>query len=71
MGRDGRDQNLENIPSRVHKKIFPLGFHLRGNLIQRDLVGQWLQFLMFLFGRLLWESSIGQWLQTVSNIKHT
>ena len=50
--------------------MFPLGFQLRGNIIEGDLIGRWLQSVMFLFGRHLWGSPIGQWVQTVSNIKH-
>ena len=31
------------ISSRVYKKMFPLGGRLRGNFVERDLIGQWLQ----------------------------
>ena len=50
--------------------MFPLGCRQKENFIEVDLIGLWLQSVIFLFGRHLWGSSIGQWLQTVSNIKY-
>ena len=50
--------------------MFPLGFRMRGNFFEGDLIGQRLQSVMSPCGRRLWVNLIGQWLQTVSNIKH-
>ena len=48
------------ILSRVYKTNVPARVLTKGNFIDGDLIIQWLQSVMFLFGRHIWGSPIGQ-----------